>query len=41
MTESLICNVAWDNNKKVLIAEDDALQRHLLREYLCEARDMR
>ncbi len=37
MTASMICNVSWNNNKKVLIVEDEALQRHLLREYLCEA----
>lgn len=37
MTASLICNVAWNNNKKVLIVEDEALQRHLLREDLCKA----
>jgi len=37
MTANLICNVACHNNKKVLIAEDESLQRHLLREYLGEA----
>ena len=37
MTENLICNVAWNNSKKVLIVEDEALQRQLLREYLCQA----
>ncbi len=37
MTGNLICNVAWNNNKKVLIVEDEALQRHLLREDLCAA----
>ena len=37
MTENLICNIAWNNKKKVLIVEDEVLQRHLLREYLCEA----
>ena len=37
MAENLICNVAWSNNKKILIAEDESLQRHILREYLSEA----
>lgn len=37
MTENLECNVFWTNHKKILIVEDEALQRHLLREYLCEA----
>ncbi|PKN46709.1 MAG: hypothetical protein CVU58_07430, partial [Deltaproteobacteria bacterium HGW-Deltaproteobacteria-16] len=37
MTENLGCNGFWNNHKKILIVEDEALQRHLLREYLCEA----
>ena len=37
MTENLGSNVFWNNHKKILIVEDEALQRHLLREYLCEA----
>lgn len=37
MTENPGCNVFWNNHKKILIVEDEALQRHLLREYLSEA----
>ncbi|MCX5874746.1 MAG: response regulator [Deltaproteobacteria bacterium] len=37
MSANLVCNLALNNNKKVLIVEDEALQRHLLREDLCEA----
>ena len=37
MGANLICNISGNNNKKVLITENEALQRHLLREYLCEA----
>jgi len=37
MTENLMCNVGWYNNKKGLIVEDESLQRHLLHEYLSEA----
>ncbi|MDG4475704.1 HD-GYP domain-containing protein [Thiovibrio frasassiensis] len=37
MTENLRCNIGWNNHNKILIVEDESLQRHLLREYLSEA----
>lgn len=37
MTANPSCNIAPNTIKKVLIAEDESVQRHLLRGFLCEA----